>query len=103
MSSAIYRTVRNMANIDRPSFIAYLSSVSDFSSVEMANQYCDFLCIRLDKHAPPSLSKVINHNSSPWFESIRDELFKAKRERRQAERKWRNTKLTTVKDMYSQV
>ena len=42
----------------------------------------------------------MNHNSTPWFESIRDELFIAKRESRQAERKWRNTKLTIVKDLY---
>ena len=32
--SIIYWTVRNMANIDRPSFIAGLPSVSEFSSVE---------------------------------------------------------------------
>ena len=56
----------------------------------------------LDKHAPPSLRKVITHSSSPWFESIRDELFIAKRERRQAESKWRNTKLTIFKDLYGQ-
>ena len=41
--STLYRTVRNIANIDRPSFIAELSSVSEFSSVENANQFCDFL------------------------------------------------------------
>ena len=45
---------------------------------------------------------VMTHNSSPWFESISDELFIAKRERRQAERKWRNTKLTIFKDLYRQ-
>ena len=56
----------------------------------------------VDKHAPPSLRKVITHNSSPWFESIRDELFIANREIRQAERKWRNTKLTIFKDLYRQ-
>ena len=73
-----------------------------FSSVEKANQYCDFLHTVLDKHAPPSLRKVINLNSSPWFESIRDELFIGKREKHQAERKWRNTKLTIFKDLYRQ-
>ena len=99
-SSTLYRTVRNIANIDRPSFIAELSSVSEFSSVENANQFCDFLRTVLDKHAPPSLRKAITHSSSPWFESIRDELLIAKRERRQAERKWRNTKLTIFKDLY---
>ena len=63
--STIYRTARNMANIDHPSFIAELSSVSEFSSVEKVNQYCHFLCSVLDKHASPSLQKVITHNSSP--------------------------------------
>ena len=100
--STLYRTVRNIANIDRPSFTAELSCVSEFSYVENANQFCDFLRTVLDKHAPPSLRKVITHSSSPWFESIRDELFMAKRERRQAERKWRNTKLPIFKDLYRQ-
>ena len=98
--STSYRTVRNIANIDRPSFIAHLSSVSEFSSVENANQFCDFLRNAIDKRAPPSLQKIITHNSSPWFESIRDELAMAKRKRRQAERKWRNTKLAIFKDLY---
>ena len=61
-----------MANIDHPSLNAELSSVSEFSSVEKANLCCDFLRTVLDKHAPASLQKVITHNSSPWFESIRD-------------------------------
>ena len=99
--STLYRTVRNIANIDRPSFIAEHFSVSEFS-LEKASQFCDFLRTVLDKHAPLSLRKVVNHNSSPWFESIRDELLIAKRERRQDERKWRNTKLTIFKDLYRQ-
>ena len=97
--STSYRTVRN---IDRSSFIAELSSVSEFSSVEKANQLCDSLRTVLDKNAPPSMRKDITHNSSPWFKSIRDELFIAKRERCQAERKLRNTKLTIFKDLYRQ-
>ena len=87
MPSTLYRTDRNITNIDRPSFIAEFSSVSEFSSVENANQFCDFLRNVLDKHAPPSLRKVITHSSSPWFESMRDKLFIAKRERRQSGRK----------------
>ena len=71
-ASTLYRT---FSNIDRPSFIAEFSSVSEFSSVEKANQFCNFLRTVLDKHAPPSLWKVTTHNSSPSFESIRDELF----------------------------
>ena len=76
----------DIASIDRPSFIAELSSVSEFSSVEDANQFCDFLRTVLDKRAPPFLRNVIFLCSSPWFESIRDELFIAKREMRRAER-----------------
>ena len=56
--STLYRTVRNIAKIDRPSFIAELSGVSEFSSVENANQFCDVLRTVIDKHAPPSLRKV---------------------------------------------
>ena len=97
--STIYRADRNVAHIDRPSFIAELSSLSKFSSVDRTNQYCDILCTVLDNHAPTSLWKVVNHNYSPLIELIRDELFKGKRERRQAERKWRNTKLTIFKDL----
>ena len=77
--STLYRIARNMANIDRPSFIAELSSVSEFSSVGKTNQFCDFLRTVLDKHAPPSQQKDITNNSSPWFESIRDELLKEER------------------------
>ena len=65
-----------------------------FSTVEKTNQYCDFLRTVLDRHAPHSPRKVITHNSPPWLESIRDELFIAKRDRRQKERKWRNTKFS---------
>ena len=76
-----------MVNIDRPLFIAELSSVSEFSAVEKANQYCEIFRTVLDKHAPTTLQKVVDHSSTPWFESIRDELIMAKRKRRQAERK----------------
>ena len=100
--STLYRTVRNMANIDRSSFIADLSSFSEFSSVEKAKHKCDFLLTVLDRHSPPSLRKVIYHNFFPWFESVRDDLIKAMRERRQAARKWRNTKLTIFMDLYRQ-
>ena len=47
-----------MANIDRPSLNAELSSVSEFSSVDKANQFCDFFCTVLDKHAPLLCKKL---------------------------------------------
>ena len=52
MPSNIYRTLLNMANTDRPSFIAELSNVSEFSSVEKVNKYCETLCTVQDKYAP---------------------------------------------------
>ena len=100
--STLYRTVWNIAKIDRPSFIAELSDVSELSSVKNASQFCVFLRTVIDKHSPPSQRIVITHNSSPWFESIRDDLFIVKRKKRQAERKSRNTKLTIFKDLYRQ-
>ena len=90
--------VWNIANIDRPSFFADLCSVSQSSSVENANMFCESLRTAMEKHASPSLRKVVTHNSSPWFESLSDELFMAMRERCEAERKWRNIKLTIFKD-----
>ena len=68
-----------MANIYHPSFTTELSNASEFSSVEKVNQLCDILHTILDNHAALSLWKVIQNNSSQWFESIKDELFKAER------------------------
>ena len=51
---------------------------------------------------PHSMLNAMTLNSSPLFESMRDELSMTKRERRRAERKWRNTKLTIFKDLYRQ-
>ena len=88
-------------NMPRECLFFYIDFIFVYIYIN-ANQFCDFLRTVLDKHAPPSLRKVITHSSSPWFESIRDELFIAKRERRQAERKWMNTKLIIFKDLYRQ-
>ena len=52
------RTVRNTTNIDHPSFIAEPSSVSEFSSVEKANQYCDYLRTVLDNSQLLSMVRV---------------------------------------------
>ena len=49
--------ILNAPSMDPP-FIAELSSVSEFSSVEEANQYCDFLRTVLDKHAPLLCGKL---------------------------------------------
>ena len=43
--STLYRTVRNIAKIDRPSFIAEISGVSEFSSVENATSSVTFCAL----------------------------------------------------------
>ena len=55
----------------------------------------------LDKHAPAAKSRVTEHTSSPWFGLVREDLLEAKRIRLQAERKWWNTNLTVLKDLYN--
>ena len=60
-----YITVSNMANIDCPTFITELSSVSEFSSVEKANHFGEVIRSVLDNYEPTYLRKVRNHNSTP--------------------------------------
>ena len=43
--STLYRTIRNITNIDRPSFIAEPSSVSEFSSVKMQTSSVTFCAL----------------------------------------------------------
>ena len=56
MPSTLCMTVRNIAHIDRPSFSDELSSVSEFASVEKANQLCDILRIVLLLLWSPSIT-----------------------------------------------
>ena len=61
-SATISRTARNMANIDRLSFIAKLPNASEFCFVEKVNQFYDVLRTMQDKHVPSSQQNVKNHN-----------------------------------------
>ena len=45
MPSTLYRTIKNIAKIDRPSFITELSGVSEFSSVENAASSVTFCAL----------------------------------------------------------
>ena len=93
-------TVRNMANIDCPSFIAHHFNVSGFSFVVDVNQFCTFFAHCNRQTCSPSLRNFSNNNSFSWFELIREELYKTKRERHRAERKRTNNKLPIFKDLY---
>ena len=59
-------------------------------------------CLRslLDKHAPATKCRVAIQKCSPWYNSVRDQLRTAKKDRRKAERLWLSTRLTIHKQIY---
>ena len=100
-SCPVYRYVRNIRGIDRSAFVADLETeLVGIGHSLSADQYNVTLLSVLDKHAPAAKSRVTERMSSPWFGLVREDLLEAKRSRRQAERKWRNTNLTVFKDLY---
>ena len=100
-SCPVYRYVRNIRGIDRSAFVADLETeLVGIGHSLSADQYNVTLLSVLDKHAPAAKSRVTERMSSPWFGLVREDLLEAKRIRRQAERKWRNTNLTVFKDLY---
>ena len=60
--SIMYMTVKNIINIDCPSFIIHHFRV--FTGWK-ANQFCDFLNTVLNKHTLPPPWEARNHNPSP--------------------------------------
>ena len=101
-SCPVYRYVRNIRGIDRSAFVADLETeLVGIGHSLSADQYNVTLLSVLDKHAPAAKSRVTERMSSPWFGLVREDLLEAKRSRRQAERKWRNTNLTVCKDLYN--
>ena len=100
-SSPVYQSVRNIRSIDRTAFVADLEAeLAGMCDSLSADQYNAILRSVLDNHAPASMRKVTHRVSSPWFGLVGDELLEAKRNRRQAERKWRSTGLSVFKDIY---
>ncbi|PIK38724.1 putative RNA-directed DNA polymerase from mobile element jockey-like [Apostichopus japonicus] len=69
-------------------------SLPDIRSIDLRDAtdlYHSILTKVLDKHAPMREKGVTVRASHPWFT---DDLYAAKCEKRKAERKWRQTKLT---------
>ena len=55
------------------------------------------LCQLLDEHAPATTRLLPDGPYTPWYTP---EISQAKRKRRQAERRWRSTKLTVHRQIY---
>ena len=71
---------------------------SDSDLVHLVDVYNDGLRRLLDRHAPPVTRNVRDRPSAPWMtEKIRE----LRRRRRQAERRWRETRLTVHREIYT--
>ncbi len=66
---------------------------------EMVELYNSTLTNLLDKHAPSTLKTVRVKPNAPWY---CDEICAAKQKRREAERKWRKSRLTVHREIYRQ-
>jgi hypothetical protein len=90
--------VRNLSSIDIDSFKRDLNTrLSEHHNVDQM-----FLILKdtLDKHAPASQRRIRDRSSCSWYNCIGPELREAKRQRRQAERKWRRTGLVIDRQLY---
>ena len=74
------------------------TELADRTDTELADRYSTGLRWVLDQHAPLTNRKVTNRPSAPWRT---DRVRTAKRELRQAERKWRSSGLTVYTEFYS--
>ena len=95
-------TSRNLKKIDLQnfqtdvcSFAAATESKCYHSSA--AEDYNSDLGNILDQHAPLTTRNVTDRPSAPWMTA---ELKEAKRRQRQAERRWRTTRLTVHRAIY---
>ncbi|WP_374211094.1 endonuclease/exonuclease/phosphatase family protein, partial [Thiolapillus sp.] len=71
---------------------------SDSDLVHLVDVYNDGLRRLLDRHAPSVTRRVRDRPSAPW---MTEEIREARRRRRQAERRWRETRLTVHREIYA--
>ena len=94
------RNLRKINSAEMEADIQHLldTELADCTDTELADRYSAGLRQVLDQHAPLTSRKVANRPSAPWRT---DSIRTAKRELRQAERKWRSSGLTVYKELYS--
>ena len=94
------RNLRKINSAEMEADIQHLldTELADCTDTELADRYSAGLRRVLDQHAPLTSRKVANRPSAPWRT---DSVRTAKRELRQAERKWRSSGLTVYKELYS--
>ena len=94
------RNLRKINSAEMEADIQHLldTELADCTDIKLADRYSAGLRWVLDQHAPLRSRKVANRPSAPWRT---DSVRTAKRELRQAERKWRSSGLTVYKELYS--
>ena len=97
-------SIRKIKDIDMTAFLEDLqqSSLCTCPSddiTKLVEQYNTTITTALDTHAPALLKTITIKPQSPWYtEAIRE----AKRVRRQAERRWRKTRLAVHLELYQE-
>ena len=97
-------TYRRIKAIDIDSFASDIASSRLFSLDSenpdlLADTYNAVLRELLDKHAPVKTKTITVHPTAPWYG---DDIAAAKKVRRKAEKKWRETGLTVHRQLYKE-
>lgn len=90
-------TSRDTKRIDINQFKKDILSLTFNSENDLASSYRYELSHLLDKHAPLSTRQVTDRPSAPWLTT---EIKAARRKQRQAERRWRKSKLTVHRQTF---
>ena len=94
-------TSRNTKAVSLPDFQADVKCFADRYSQcpdrDLADSYSAGLRAAMDRHAPLVTRCVSHRRSAPW---LTDEIREARRRRRQAERRWRSTRLTVHREIF---
>ena len=96
-------TYRKYADINNIEFITDLEQSTLFNNPSdqitgLSRQYNSTITGLIDKHAPLITRVITIRQRTPWFS---EDLSEAKRQLRRAERRWRQTRLTVHRDMFT--
>ena len=92
---------RKFASIDKRAFTADIRdafAVTSGTTVESIDNYNTVIEAIVNKHAPVVTRVIADRPKTPWHT---EELSCAKRDLRRAERRWRKTRLTVHRQMYT--
>ena len=94
-----YKELRNIKGINRTNFRHDLDLRLSMYPCESIDELNDIFQSLLDKHAPSKIS-IIKPQRDPVHDSVKEELFQLKKEKRSAEKKYLKTGLTIHNDIF---